>query len=612
MEEIFTERFNSATITHYKDYCRISDKQKYKDAMNGEIDFLSWDKPSVPSSKLKGSMVSFPEKRGKRKVNFFNEDNEVQQRFFMEYAGKPTYDTTKNRHIIKHYGDKLSEITVKVVERTIVRRGDKITIKSYSATKSRSFNSIYFRKSSNSYSLTINLKTGNFTTMISVNSSKVKTKKFRTNSFSELIRFIKSDTFFRLSKNFSSYSTLIGQIRENFNDKVFSSTITNVLGFQDTNVNYGERPEELISQLMDTFIKLKNIKSPNEEFEYLLTELYPTEKFLKKNDRKLIASVLDMLGIKSKLTIKILHENPGIDIFALHRFVGYFDKDYNKYVGNINENIFKNSYRKTSYNNMGWTTKSQAITNKNSTTPFNLKDVEKENLIKIVNSLNGGGGFGSPKSIDYNLIQLIDDHINMINTIKQFNPEISINSKNISEFNTEHSELSKMVAAINKGWVIEYQYDKKTIDEIETPLDCLYDNETLHVLYPKILRREEEYSEEGSYMHHCVASYANKDTSIIISLRDKDNSNRVTCEFHIETGKCLQERSFCNAKPPATFEDGLLLLREKVLRQARWGTLSWKEKKKVPVKINGVEIVDKLPTVRVTDIFEDVALPFQF
>lgn len=605
MEEILTERFNFATITHYKDYCRISDKRKYQDAMNGEIDFLEWDRPSLPTNKLRGSMVAFPEKRGKRKVNFFNENNEVQQRFFMEYAGKSTYDTTKDRHIRKHYGNQLSSIAVKLSERSIIRRGDKLTIKSYSSYKNRDFNSIYFRNSSNSNSVTINLKTGNFTVVHSGKSSKVKSKSFRTNSFSELVRLIKSNTLFRIKSNIGSLNSLTKEINETFNDEVFSLTIAKELGFQDTNVNYTKNPEKLVSQLMDMFIKLKKIKSPDEEFQYLLTELYPTEKFLKKNDRKLIASVLDMLGIKSKLTIKILHENPSIDIFALHKFIGYFDKDYNKYIGNINNTIFENSYRKTSYNGMGWTTKSQAIANKN-TEPYNLKDVEKENLIKIVNSL----GSYSTKGIDFNLILLIDDHINMINTIKQFNPDISINSKTMSEFNTEHSELSKMVAAINKGWVIEYQYDKKTIDEIETPLDCLYDNETLHVLYPKILRREEEYSEEGSYMHHCVASYANKDSSIIISLRDKDNTNRVTCEFHIETGKCIQERSFCNAKPPSTFEDGLLLLREKVLRQARWGTLSWKEKKRVPVKINGIEIVDKLPTVRVTDIFEDVTLPF--
>ena len=176
MEEILTERFNFATITHYKDYCRISDKRKYQDAMNGEIDFLDWGGLSLPTNKLRGSMVSFPEKRGKRKVNFFNENNEVQQRFFMEYAGKASYDTTKDRHIRKHYGNQLSSITVKLSERSIIRRGDKLTIKSYSSHKNRDFNSIYFRNSSSSNSITINLKTGNFTVVNSVKSSKVKSK----------------------------------------------------------------------------------------------------------------------------------------------------------------------------------------------------------------------------------------------------------------------------------------------------------------------------------------------------------------------------------------------------------------------------------------------------
>jgi hypothetical protein len=205
----------------------------------------------------------------------------------------------------------------------------------------------------------------------------------------------------------------------------------------------------------------------------------------------------------------------------------------------------------------------------------------------------------------------MDEHIRMIGRVREFDPTFYLKSKTMQEFHVEHRELSKIISAIKKGWVIEYQYDEKVLEDLEKPLDCLYDDNRLHKLHPYVLKREEDYVEEGSFMHHCVASYADKDKSIIVSLRTEDGMDRVTCEFDIQSGRCLQERSFCNAKPPSHFEDGLLLLSEKINLYSRWGTLNWKEKKKVPIKINGIEITSELPTVRVTDIFDDVQLPFQ-
>ena len=110
-------------------------------------------------------------------------------------------------------------------------------------------------------------------------------------------------------------------------------------------------------------------------------------------------------------------------------------------------------------------------------------------------------------------------------------------------------------------------------------------------LYPHILKREEEYGEEGSFMHHCVASYADKDKSMIVSLRTEDQMDRVTIEYDIQTGKPIQKRHFCNAKPPEYFDVPSVVLDDKIKKLARWGILNWVEKKKVNVKINGIEIV---------------------
>jgi hypothetical protein len=55
--------------------------------------------------------------------------------------------------------------------------------------------------------------------------------------------------------------------------------------------------------------------------------------------------------------------------------------------------------------------------------------------------------------------------------------------------------------------------------------------------------------------------------------------------------------------------DGLELLKEKIQKYARWGLLNWREKKKVPIKINGIEIVPENTGPRT---FQDVLLEDPF
>jgi hypothetical protein len=621
MEDILTERFQFARITPFKDYCRLDEKKRLLNSQNEELDFLDGDNFAkweggkfniMETPKRIGSLVSLPEKK-KKKVFFASTTETVQEKFQLDYYVKSKYsddnsfETTRDRHIRSHYGRPLSDITVTTFERSIRRHGDKITIKLYRQDKHRSYNCIYFRKSYSVQSVTFNMVTGNFTTLNKQDGRKIKRQSFRTNSFQSLLNISLGSSFFNLKKHFSERSRIYDEFQRALNDELFTTKIKESLGIENSTSSYFKNEEAFVNDIMNVFVKKKKIKVPNGNYDYLLTKLYPTEKFFKKNDRKLVASVLDMLGIKSKTTIKILHEHPNIDMYGLTRFIYYFGGNYSKYIGNIIPKTFEKSTRKSSigsYNDP--TTKTHLLQSKG--IEYNLMDIEKENLIRIVNSFNY---MDSNSVLSERFIQLMDDHIRMIGRVREFDPTFYLKSKTMQEFHVEHRELSKIISAIKKGWVIEYQYDEKVLEDLEKPLDCLYDDNRLHKLHPYVLKREEDYVEEGSFMHHCVASYADKDKSIIVSLRTEDGMDRVTCEFDIQSGRCLQERSFCNAKPPSHFEDGLLLLSEKINLYSRWGTLNWKEKKKVPIKINGIEITSELPTVRVTDIFDDVQLPFQ-
>ena len=621
MEDILTEKFQYATITPFKDYCRLDEKKDLSRSLNDDLDRLEidWD---TPKNKLEnvlnvfkplGKIVSLPEKK-KKKVFYAASTEPVQESFRLSYylkkdkLGNPSFETTKDRQIKSHYGRPLSDINVTIIERSIRRHGDKITIKLYRQDKRRGFNCIYFKKSYMVQSLTFNLVTGNFTTLTKTARGKQISQVFRTNGFQSLHNIIQNTSFLTIkTKGLGQHSRLYNEYQNTFNDNLFTSKIQESLGLDLGCISYSSNQESFINDVMNAFVRNKKIKVPNGDYDYLLTKLYPTEKFLKKNDRKLVASVLDMLGIKTKATIKILHEYPNIDIYGLCKFIHYFDSDYAKYIGNINPMTFEKSTRKfgtRDYNDIG--TKAAILREKNKV--YGLKDIEKENLIKIVNSFNY---MDSNSVLSEQFIQLVDDHIRMIERVREYSPSIYLKSRTMDEFHTEHRELTKMMSAIKKGWVIEYQFDDKVIEDLEKPLECLENDTTLHTLYPYVLKREEDYIEEGAFMHHCVASYSDKDRSIIVSLRNESGMDRVTCEFDIQSGKCIQQRSFCNAPPPSTFEDGLLLVSQKIEQYSRWGTLNWKEKKKVPVKINGIEITQELPLVRVTDIFNGIRLPFE-
>jgi hypothetical protein len=369
--------------------------------------------------------------------------------------------------------------------------------------------------------------------------------------------------------------------------------------------------------MLERFVELKKIKVSN-DYGYWIKKYYPTEKFLKKNDRKLVASILDMFQIKSKITIKIMHENNKIDIHLLSRLCYFFGDNFSKYIGTIDSIHFMNSTYEDAID-IGYPKLKFAQELKKE--KFQITNIEKENIVKIINNLNNKLKRFQPLCgknetlINPRFIGDLQDHFNMIKKLRQFIPNLHLKSTNLDDFDKEHIELSKMMKFIKKGYVIEYSFPNKMVDDVESPIKVkinLSDDElspewVTPEFYPYILKREEDYDEEGNFMHHCVASYSDKEKSIIISVRTEDKKDRVTCEFDCQTGSLIQARHFCNNQPPADIELAINQLKEKTKYYARMGLLHSLDKKKVPVKINGVEIIPEIkePT-RISDVLFDM------
>ncbi len=220
-----------------------------------------------------------------------------------------------------------------------------------------------------------------------------------------------------------------------------------------------------------------------------------------------------------------------------------------------------------------------------------LTNKEKGNLVKVINDMVSFKTFGT---IPWHMFI---DHLSMMDKIRPYDPNLGLRSTTYRTFDEEHTELSKTVTKIRKGYVVSYKFHPLMVKDIETPLG-------LNGEYvPYILKDENDYTEEGSFMKHCVGSYYDKDKSIIISIRNGDD--RWTSEFDTKNGNLIQCMGKRNSNPPTHIRE---LVENNILKKTRtWSRadkLKCVEKIVTPLKINGKEIDV------VEDQIHDMDLPF--
>lgn len=525
-------------------------------------------------SKSDNHFVNLPKKTNRNTSYYYSDTGEYVNLPFT-LATKQSHETISEKKLKRHYGNPFAYVCINSIERSIKIVDNNLYIKNSYFFKYRGLNKKYYRKHSEIFVFKINLLNGNFTIFYRKGNRKQNIKYVRVNNFLKLREFIINNNLF-FKKLYPENKLIIDKQEESINDYEFLKIILNYLE-SDSDVE-SMLSMDIFNLIIEFFVRKKEIKAPN-EYKSLIVNLYPTEKFLKKNDRKLVQSILDSFGIKSKFLVKFIHENPKISISMYSKFAEFFGQDYQKYMSSISpvfskfletvdEEIISVNFRKLNFKH-------------------DLRKMEKENLIKIINDFLTQNS-PSKKAIE-NIHQLIRDHLSMYEKLKEYDIDIKINAVNYESFMLEHEEFSKLISLIKKGWTIEYQYDNRMVRYIEDPFTVVFDDKEI-LFKPVILKREEEYQVEGNYMHHCVASYSDKETSLIVSLRIDEGVDRVTCEFNKKTGECLQSRHFCNQSPPKHFEESLKILKSRISKFGKQRLLNHIDVKKVAVKINGVEI----------------------
>ena len=629
-QTVLTQRFQFYTIEPYRDHSAIDSKidnqiHEDLDLELDNVDFFSTNVIKIQDARDFSRIL-----RGKFKLQLHNR-NEYKRKntkyFYSDEPGGeairldnwnsrvPTFYTTKERHLLKHYGRPLSTVIVDIHERSITIDGDTISVRYYIHRKSRQVNCKYFKKSRSAYGFKINFKTGNIITY-----EGVKVSRIRQNNFKHLMQVVM--TLFARSSGpiLHDWSTdpknthpINNEAKAIFNDDEFvkclmHSILSKLPHNQNIISNTKVKPsEKVVSIAMEAFVDINKIKVPN-NYQKLLIDAYPTKKALKKNENKLIASILDRLGIKSKTTIRLLHKYPDLDIkklLILARYFGY--SNLHKYLHNINEKFFilaSNKKEDPIFDSIY-----QALHNR---FEYDIKDSERKCLLKLINEFFGlplagyrgenDGTLVDDKVFNIQQFNTFNDHLDLLIKLRGYFPDIEMRASNAKDFHNEHLEFSKLDRAIKKGYSIKYVFEERLIRHIEDPIFVRdeYDN-LVRTFYPVLLKIDAEYTEEGSHMHHCVASYADRERSIIVSLREDSptGNERVTCEFDVNDKSCVQSKYFCNAAPPERFEFALEKLKHRI--SIFKGSIKSKSKEKIPLIINGVEIIPKE-----TDIFNNV------
>ena len=587
--EILKQRLNFAYITLYKNYCPLKPTIVEEPTFSeSQMIFEVKNKLSPVNMCLDTNCGYFkigPNDKN-TKTRFYYSDEVTRLTMVCAYQkNNGVFFTTDERHIKRHYMNPFATISLNIVERVIKKTEDKLILKFYHRQRTRTFNSKYFKTTTRIYTLSYSYKNGDITCGSSVVAPKKKNIRYRKNYFNEILNILSGDLF-----NFKDNRGCGDVFNIELNNTMFLQTFLENLGTTKEIIDYiivmGDHilaKQKILELSSDFIVKHKKIKTPNKYFNLMIEE-YPGEVFLKKNDRKLIMSILDSYGIKSKIVNKIVHENPLLSIPDFAAFCHLFGPKYHNFISLLNQKDLElfckpdNTPKYHSYCPPKERNKMVEYTN-------TLDDDEKMNIIKVL------------KTIDINkrgtrFISLFKDHASMLEKLKEYYPEMRFRATNIEDFNNEHTEFSKLVSLIKKGWVWEYVYDNRMIRNVEDRIQVEHEEKT-YEFQPVILKREEEYSEESTYMHHCVGTYAGKTTSMIISLRDVNGFDRVTCEVEKKTGNYVQERYFCNAEPPPQFKEALSILSKRLKRFSNQRMLDHIEAKKSKIVLNGIEVKEE-------------------
>jgi len=432
---------------------------------------------------------------------------------------------------VEHFGNPFASVHFDR-ERLFIEEGDdKISIKYQTYIKDRKVGSRFFIERKVTQYLTFNFKKKMFYAGIfSTKKKKVIGKSMKVNP-----TYFAIETFLRNIR--IDNSVAVDQYLYFFLEKIWDR-----MGI--------ENPQNFQWDCMKSFYSLtyylvNDIKIPNQWKKF--TGIFFSKKELQKTNMNLVDAAMGKLKLKGSKVKQIFNEMPWVDFDRLYMTYNLLGIDrFNKIENKVFDEHYSNdeySLKGVEMNKMGRFYECFYTDNHNypnyyiGRTSVPLTPKEKDRILDLI-----------PYFDDYKWRTLLD-HLDMKRELSNLGEDVKLKFTNISSFNLEHEEFSRLLQSYRKGEIERFYGD---VDSLETPIE--HQGETY---YPVLLRKTIDYEKESQHQRNCVRGYSERPDCLIFSIRkgSTDGDERTTVEYQYRKNEILnvQERAKFNELPSDEF-----------------------------------------------------------
>ena len=431
---------------------------------------------------------------------------------------------------VKHFGNPFADVHFDRKRLFIEEGDDKISIKYQVHVKDRRVGSRYFTERKITQYLTFNFKkkmfySGTFSTkkkQVIGRSMKVNPTYFAIESFLRNLRIEKS--------------VGVDQYLYFFLEKIWDR-----MGIENSQNFQWDCMRSFYSL---TYYLVNGIKIPNEWRKF--TGIFFSKKELQKSNMNLVDAAMDKLRLKGSKVKQIFNEMDWVDfdrLYIAYNLLG-IDK-FNK----IENKVFDEFYTTDEFsksmemNKMGryyecfYSDKYNYPNHYIGRALIPLTSKEKDRILDLIPHFDG-----------YKWNTLLD-HLDMKRELVNLGEDVKLKFTNMSSFNLEHEEFSRILQSYRKGEVERFYGD---IESLETPIE--HEGETY---YPVLLRKTSDYEKESQHQRNCVRTYAERPECLIFSIRKGATygNERITVEYQYRKNEILnvQERAKFNELPSTEF-----------------------------------------------------------
>jgi hypothetical protein len=429
---------------------------------------------------------------------------------------------------VKHFGNPCATVNFNRQRLFIEEGDDKISIKFQIHQKSRVVGSKYFSERKSTNYLTFNFKKKMFY------SGTFSTKKKKVIGGSMNV----NPTYFAI-ENFLRNLRIDDSVKVDQYIYFFLEKIWDRMGIENPQNFQWDCVRSFYSL---TYYLVNGIKIPNNWKKF--TGIFFSKKELKKFNMNLVDTAMDKLKLNGSKVKQIFNEMDWVDFDKLHMTysllgIDRFNKIENKYFYEYySNNEFSHPIED---NKMGryfecFYEQYNQYQNNRMSTPLTSK--EKDRILDLIKYFYG-----------HNKWSILLDHLDMKRDLLNLGEEVKFKFTNISSFNLEHEEFSRLLQSYRKGEVERFYGN---IDSLEKPIE--HEGETY---YPVLLRKTSDYEEESQHQRNCVRTYAERPECLIFSIRKEstDGDERITVEYQYRHNEILnvQERAKFNEMPSLEF-----------------------------------------------------------